>query len=208
MVRARSVVDLGTGGGERLLCLIEGVDASEKRVVATEGWKPNIPIARQALSASGIDVVDYDADCGEAMPFSDASVDLVMSRHEAIDPQEIARVLTPGGWLLTQQVDGRDAEEIHEWFGEDFAYPHVTADRYADDLTAAGLRVHVKDEWIGTMEFADATALVAYIAMVPWDAPHFTVDDHVERLTALDEDRPIHVTQRRFRIYATKLSSG
>lgn len=87
--------------------------------------------------------------------------DLVMPRHEAIGPREIARVLAPGGHLLTQQVDGADAEEIHEWFGTDPQYPEVSSERIVRDLEA-------------------------------------------ERLLALDADRPIRVTQRRFRTLASR----
>lgn len=54
------------------------------------------------------------------------------------------------------------------------------------------------------MEFEDVAALVTYLALVPWDAPHFTVDTHAEQLAELDADRPIRVTQRRFRVYAMK----
>lgn len=102
-----------------------------------------------------------DDDAGEPMHVADESVDLVMSRHEAIDPREIARVLAPGGRLLTQQADGADAEEIHEWVGTDPQYPEVSSERMVRDLEA-------------------------------------------ERLLALDGDRPIRVTQRRFRILASR----
>lgn len=47
--------------------------------------------------------------------------------------------------------------------------------------------------------------LVTYLALVPWDAPNFTVDRHADRLIQLDHQGPLHVTQRRFRVYATKL---
>lgn len=201
---ARRIVDLGTGGGERLLRLLDGVDLSDKRIIATEGWKPNVEVAKEALRSRRIDVVRYDSENDSHMPFGDESFDLVMSRHQAIDAREIARVLAPGGRLLTQQVDGRDAEEIHEWFGEAFVYPHVTARRYCDELEAAGLHIDVEDDWQGTMVFADAKALVTYLALVPWDAPNFTVDAHAKQLAVLDADRPIRVTQRRFRVYATK----
>lgn len=55
------------------------------------------------------------------------------------------------------------------------------------------------------MEFANVEALVTYLALVPWDAPNFSVEEHVSRLRSLGEDLPIRVTQRRFRLYATKL---
>ncbi len=204
MSRSERILDLGTGGGERLLRLLEGIDVDAMTVVATEGWEPNVAVAREALSPCRVDVVRYDSERGEVMPFPDDHFDLVMARHEAIDVEQVARVLAPGGRLLTQQVDGRDAEEIHEWFGEDFLYPEVTSRHYADAMEAAGLSVGVVDDWSSTMEFADAEALVTYLALVPWNAPHFTVDAHAKRLAALDTDRPIRVTQRRFRVYATK----
>lgn len=204
MVRARRIVDLGTGGGERLLRLLGGDGVSDRRIVATEGWEPNVLVASEALSSSGVEVISYDAESGSEMPFASDSIDLVKCRHETIDAREIARALAPDGRLLMQQVDGHDAEEIHAWFDEPFEYSHVTAGHYVDELESAGLRIDQVDNWRGTMEFKDAAALVTYLALVPWDAPHFTVDAHADQLAALDADRPIRVTQRRFRVYATK----
>jgi len=204
MAGAQRIADLGTGGGERLLDLVTRVDVTGKSVVATEGWEPNIAVARQGLAPQGIEIVGYDSEQDARMPFADGSFDLVMSRHEAIEMKEIARVLAPGGRLLTQQVSGDDAEEIHDWFNTPFDYPHVTSRRFVEDLEAAGLRVDVVDDWRGTMEFESVTALVTYLALVPWDAPDFSVSEHEAQLTALDADRPISVTQRRFRVYATK----
>lgn len=204
MARSRWIVDLGTGGGERLLRLLRPGDITGKSIIATEGWEPNVVVAQQALAPRGITVVRYDSERDTRMPFADGSLDLVMSRHESIDPKEIARVLAPGGRLLTQQVDGHDAEEIHEWFGEPFEYPHVTSRRFVDDIQAAGLDVDAVDDWRGTMQFDSVTALVTYLALTPWDAPNFSVSDHEAQLLSLDKDRPIKVTQRRFRVYATK----
>lgn len=204
IARAQRIVDLGTGGGERLLRLMSDEGAVHKSIGATEGWGPNLAVAREALGARGVALVSYDSERDARLPFPDESLDLVMSRHESIDAREIARVLSPGGRLLTQQVDGHDAPEIHEWFGAAFAYPHVTSRRYVDDIGAAGLHVDVVDDWRGTMEFADAETLVSYLALVPWDAPHFSIEEHAPQLIALDADRPIKVSQFRFRIYATK----
>ncbi|MDO5092514.1 MAG: methyltransferase domain-containing protein [Propionibacteriaceae bacterium] len=201
---AQRILDLGTGGGERLLKLLGDTDAPDKIITATEGWAPNVEVARTALAPYGIEVKNYDPDGGQRLPLPDESIDLVMARHEAINAAEVARVLAPGGRLLTQQVDGRDAEEIHAWFDEPFLYPNVTSRDYAHALEAAGLSVDVTDDWRGTMEYADAKALVSYLALVPWDAPNFTVEAHAPRLLELEARRPIQVTQRRFRLYATK----
>ena len=54
------------------------------------------------------------------------------------------------------------------------------------------------------MTFADTVALVTYLGLVPWDAPGFTVRGHAQRLRDLEVSAPITVTQRRFRVYATR----
>ena len=196
-------VDLGTGGGERVLRLLADLPVEERpELTATEGWPPNQPVAAENLAPHGIPVLAYDAEQGDALPFEDASIDLVMCRHEAVDLGEVARVLAPGGVLLDQQVDGRDAQELRDWFGGEPQYPHVRVDVDRQAALDAGLVVDVAQEWSGAMEFVDVEALVTYLGLVPWDVPDFRVDDHAEQLHRLAAQVPIRVTQRRFRIYA------
>ncbi len=57
---AGSVVDLGTGGGEWLL----GRPHLPSETHATEGWPPNLPVARRALEPRGVAVAACDADAG------------------------------------------------------------------------------------------------------------------------------------------------
>ena len=80
----------------------------------------------------------------------------------------------------------------------------MTLGRYIAELEEVGVRIDVADAWDGVMEFTDVEALVMYLAMVPWDAPNFSVDKHADQLTVLGERTPLRVTQRRFRVYATK----
>lgn len=205
LAAASVAVDLGTGGGERLTRIIERMPSvSDVRVLATEGWEPNVDLARGRLAALGVEVLRYDAEAGDAMPFGDASVDLVMARHESIDAREVVRVLSPGGVLLTQQVHGLDAQELRDWFSGEQQYPDVTLDRMVDDLRRAGMRVDLAEEWSGSMVFDDTRALVEYMALVPWDVPDFDPRAQTDRLLDLERTRPIRVTQRRFRIHATK----
>ena len=204
MSRATRVLDIGTGGGERLIRLLEALPDFDGALTATVGWEPNIPIARSALEPYGVQVIQYDSERDDRIPCDDGAFDLVMCRHEGINAHEISRVLSSGGTLLTQQVDGGDAPELHQWFSAGFMYPEVTSNNYVRDLQDAGLRIDTVNDWQGTMEFASLEALVAYMALVPWDVPHFSVDQHVDRLAQLEAKCPIKVTQRRFRIYATK----
>ena len=204
MSAAESVLDMGTGGGERLLVLLEQLGGASLTVAATEGWTPNIAVAREALGPLGIEVAEYDNENGVPMPFPSATFDLVLAAHESFDAHEVARVLRPGGRLLTQQVDGRDAEELRDWFGGPPAYPGVSLHHYSAAAESAGLTIESQGEWSGSMRFSDAGALVEYMGLVPWDVPGFTVAPHVQKLMELDANRPIVVTQRRFWLAAHK----
>jgi len=77
---ARSAVDLGTGGGERLSTL---ADAFPVQMFATEAYPPNQAIARRRLEPLGVTVVPSEsADVvGGPLPFADGSLDLVLDWH-------------------------------------------------------------------------------------------------------------------------------
>jgi SAM-dependent methyltransferase len=205
----RHVLDMGTGGGEQLLTF---ADVLPEDTVATEGWPPNLPVARAALAPHGIPVVAYDPESAVAadrrMPFGDGRFDLVLNRHEAFVAEEVARVLAPGGVFLTQQVAGDDARELHEWLGGQASYPAHLKDQLVGQVRAAGLVIEVEAEWTGAYRFDDVAALVAYLRQVPWDAPDdFTVDRYADRLLALHRDHhggPLTVTKRRFWFRACK----
>ena len=202
---AGRALDLGTGGGERVLRLLSDLGgASPPHLAATEGWAPNVPVARRNLAAARVEVARYSAEGGDALPFADASFDLVMSRHEMVDAAEAARVLAPGGMLLAQQVDGRDVQELRDRFGGGQAYPSARLELDRESAEQAGLQIDVAQEWAGPMEIIDTEALVTYLALVPWSAPGFQVDDHAGALMRLEDQGRLRVTQRRYRLYAHK----
>lgn len=204
MSDADAVLDLGTGGGERLQRLRGRLERQPRVLSATEGWPPNVDVARAALEPLGIEVADYDSGSDAAMPYPSYHFDLVMVRHESYDVDEINRVLRPGGWLLTQQVHGRDAEELRQWFGGESMYPGQTLENHTGMVAGSGLTVEATGEWAGQMRFSDAQTLVEYMALVPWDVPGFSVEPHLEVLLRLDADRPIVVSQRRFWLAARR----
>jgi len=176
--RADHVLDMGTGGGEQLPLL---ADVLPTDTVATEGWPPNVPVARTALAAHGISVTAYDAESSESsgtrMPFEDDRFDLVLNRHQAFVAEEVARVLAPGAEFLNQQASGGDAQELHDLFGAEAFYPAHLKDTLLGQIHRCGLEVQEEAEWSGAHRFRDVSALVAYLHLVPWYAPEeFTVD--------------------------------
>ena len=81
---SRALLDLGTGGGEFLPSLQPLPDVA----CATEGYAPNVPIARQRLEPLGVTV--YQIADERILPFDDEQFDLVIDRHEAIRAQRSA----------------------------------------------------------------------------------------------------------------------
>lgn len=203
LANADSVLDMGTGGGEKLL---EFRDALPANTVATEGYAPNVPVARANLEPHGIRLVDYNLEITPRMPFEDDTFALIIDRHEAFDAQEVARILRPGGMFLTQQVDGRDLGEMLAVFGHESAYLHVNAATCSQGLVDAGLEIVRSEEWAGKSTFADIGALVYFLHAAPWSAPDdFSVERYAPQLLALHrKGLPLQFTIRRFTILARK----
>jgi SAM-dependent methyltransferase len=179
---AAAVVDLGTGGGERLLKLRE---AWPRQVVATEDYPPNVRLAGERLSAAGALLVQAPVTDAGVMPFAGGAFDLVLNRHSGFNSDEVARILAPGGTFLTQQVHGLWAEDLLAVFEARPQWPDATPERYVPRLEAVGLRMVERREWSGRLAFTDVGAIVYYLKAVPWLVPGFSVESHLRPLLAL-----------------------
>ncbi|GMA25975.1 methyltransferase type 11 [Luteimicrobium album] len=152
---ASRVVDVDTGGGEVLARL-----APPAGSVAVEDWPANVPIATRRLRPLGVEVrgrVDGK------LPLDDASTDVVLNRHGDLDLAETARVLRPGGTLLTQQVGVGNETELNQSFGV-LAAPMPQAVADVADLTArardAGLVVDLAAHAVAVDRNLDVGAVV------------------------------------------------
>ena len=184
MERSSSVIDLDTGGGEKLLSLREHWPA---RVVATEDYAPNIELAGERLSPLGVEVVKAAVSDTGPMPFADGEFDLVLNRHAEFNASEVARVLSAGGTFLTQQVHGMWLWDLKAVFDAAPEFPDVSAERYVPMLEAAGLSMETVEKWEGRLEFEDVGAIVYYLKAIPWEVPGFTVKSHLRGLLSLQE---------------------
>jgi len=179
---AECALDMGTGGGERLL----EMHASWPRLmVAIEDYPPNVLLSARRLAAQRGHVVMSRADAEYPLPFVTGAFDVALNRHSGFNPSEVARVLAPGGVFFTQQVHGLWAEDLLAVFGVRPQGPDATPQRYVPELESAGLRVTHVEEWQGRFRFTDVAAIVYYLKAVPWEVPGFSVDTHLDALLRL-----------------------
>ena len=198
--RARSIVDLGTGGGEVLARIISGIDG---RIVATEEWHVNAPIAAARLGPLGAQVVRADS---LRLPFASESFDLVLDRHEALTPADAARVIAPGGTIITQQCGPNDWPELGR-FVEKVRFPdHFVSYQqgFADaGLTVIDARLHER-----RIAFATLGDLVYMMLVAPWSFPKFDPAADIDALLSIEGELAtpdgIAVTEVRYLIIAHK----
>ena len=205
MDRSRSVLDLGTGGGERLLKLRQHWPA---KVVVTEDYPPNYKLATERLSPHSVKVFDVRLEDDAPMPFEDGEFDLVLNRHSGLNAADVSRVLAPGGTFLTQQIHGLWAEDLIAAFGAKPPWPTSTPAKYVPQLQAAGLTIVDCREWLGKLAFTDVGAIVYYLKAVPWLVNGFSVGTHMEYLLQLqrrlDAGEDLVFTARKYLIEAHK----
>ena len=178
---ARTLLDMGTGGGEFLSRLAPLPPATW----ATEGYPPNLPVAQARLAPLGVRVVAVADET--RLPLPDAHFDLVINRHESFDPGEVRRILRPGGTFLTQQVGGQDNRELNAALQDvvTLSYGSWSAATAAAQLRAAGLEVVEERESARPGHFRDIGAVIMYLRITPWQIADFAVSAYRVRLLAL-----------------------
>lgn len=187
-------LDVATGGGHTALAFAPLVAT----VVATDLTAAMVDAARRHLQERGAPNVRYAVAAAEALPFGAGAFDLVTCRiapHHFDDPgrsvREAARVLRPGGALVTQDHILPEDRKAAAWI-DDFERARDPSHRHAHSrsewlelLAAAGLAVRTAFEidkrhdlvaWAERQD-ADAAALRAMLRSAPpavtaWLDPH------------------------------------
>lgn len=194
---ANALLDMGTGGGE----LLSKLRPLPKTVKATEGYKPNVPIAKQTLEPLGITVEEIEDD--EQLPFQDNEFDLIINKHESFSPTEIKRLLSREGIFLTQQVGGLDCAEINQLFDAPlYEFKNWNLTNAISDFSRDDFTVMYKNEAFPVQRFYDIGAVVYYLKAIPWQVPNFTQEAYMEQLyrihTIIQDQGYFEVKQHRF----------
>lgn len=176
--QAESMLDMGTGGGE-FLSRLQPLPA---RTAATEGYEPNIPVARERLAPLGVTIHQVFED--ELLPFADDEFDLIINRHESYSAAELLRVLKPGGHFITQQVGGDNDNDLNRLLDAPpmTEYLHWNLAYAVDELEAAGFEILRQAEAEMATRFYDIGAVVYYLNAIPWQIEDFSVERYQDRL--------------------------
>jgi SAM-dependent methyltransferase len=179
---ATRVLDIGTGGGEVYSRIAAGMAV---RFTACEEWVVNAHYAPKRLRPLGIDVVHCQT--GErSLPYRAGAFDLVLARHEAIDPVEVDRILAPGGMFLTQQVVPDTWPELHEFFPRATVFPDHWRE-YHEGFRQRDYEVSAQRHDYRVV-FASLGDLVATLMISPWEIPDFDPEADLDALLALERE--------------------
>jgi SAM-dependent methyltransferase len=198
------LLDMGTGGGEFLSSL---KDYLPLKTTATEGYKPNVEIARKTLKPLHIEVIEIDND--EALPFENETFDLIINRHESFSSKEIFRILKKGGSFITQQVGEMDNIELNYFFNDKSCDKNEWClDNVLEDLEENRIITEYKKEEFINSRFLDIGAVIYYLKVISWQIPNFQVKDNIEKLKELHakiiREKGFATRQHRFIIVGQK----
>ncbi len=199
-----SLLDLDTGGGE----FLSSLQPLPPNTYATEGYPPNVPIAKARLEPLGVRVFDTLATV--PLPFGDNSFDLVINRHGSFLASEIYRILKPERSFVTQQVGGKNCIRLNEMLQDqvEFQDSYWTLEYAIRQLQENGFGIIDQREEYPAVEFVDIGAVVYYLKVIAWQVSDFTIEKYYERLgiihNIIQKTGRFVVTAHRFYIEAQK----
>lgn len=171
------VLDIGTGGGERFLGLADAFG----RGIGVDHDPEMVRTARRNLPGSLRDRIEFAVMDGRALEFESDRFDVVLTRHARIWPEQVARVLRPGGFFVGQEVGERMNQPIRDAFGwgtegaywrrvaaEEGDPPIPSIDEYAASFAELGCRVIAKGQVDLRAWFRDLESLVFYLKAAPF----------------------------------------
>lgn len=199
------MLDMDTGGGE----VMSSFQPLPRCTYATEGYPPNVPVAKNRLEPLGVKVVQLYGD--DPLPFKDRLFDLVTNRHGSFIATELQRVLQSGGIFITQQVGGENNFQLNELIQEkpEFQFSYWTLDLATKQLTDAGFQILDQREEFPETIVMDVGALVFHLKIISWQIADFSVEKYYDKLVRIhnmiQENGDLRIKSHRFLIVAKKM---
>lgn len=202
---SQAVLDVSTGGGE----VFSRLGPFPLVAWATEGYPPNVAVARARLEPLGVQVADV-SELSDLMPFINNTFDLVLNRHGTLYADEMERILQPGGRFFSQQVGGENCMDLNRALQEQpfFIYATETLESMVEQIKTAGLEIVQAREFFPCLTFHDIAGVAFYLKAVPWQIVDFNVEKYREPLLRIHQailrDGRFSVRQHRILIEAVK----
>lgn len=182
-----SVLDIGTGGGERFMSLSphfqtgHGVDV-DPGMIATARENAN------AIHHLHFDVLDA------GLTGLHGSFDVIIDRHAPFNLDSVRRHLRPGGYFITQQVGERNMRNVKEALGQPLGEPPITIDMIA----ASGLECVAFREYDVEYVVQDIDSLVFWLNALDMLHADIPGSEALQSADMLNRILANHVDQRGF----------
>jgi SAM-dependent methyltransferase len=180
------MLDMDTGGGEKLIELKTHAKTWPERVCAIEGYEPNVAVAKRNLQRIGVKVFQYES--RDKLPFKGKSFDLVTNRHGDYSVSEIKRVLRPAGIFITQQIGFNAKISFNRLLGgPQPEYEQLDLADAVSKFEKAGFEILKQQDFFGRDVFDDIGAVVWVLTVAPWELPGFSVERYRDGLYKLHQ---------------------
>jgi SAM-dependent methyltransferase len=156
------VLDVGTGGGERLIELAD----SYMSAVGIDNDPDMIAVARENLRGPLSKKIEFRVASAEAVGLPDASVDVVLNRHSVVVVSEIVRVLNGRGKFIWQTLGERNLASVVGPFGGQAPGPDQHPETVRDSFARHGLVIKRLDEYDVPYTFLDLESLLFQIKAI------------------------------------------
>lgn len=158
-------LDLGTGGGEKVLKNYPDVGM----IIATDFSEEMIKTAKENANQYPNKRVKFTKMNNLEMTFPKETFDLISARHTIINAKQIYDCLVAGGIIVIRGVDKKDCWELKELFGRGQAYNDEMAISEKDyqDLKEAGFTNIEKVEILQNEYYETEDDLMALLLKTP-----------------------------------------
>jgi len=180
-------LDLGTGGGEKVLKYYPDVGM----VIATDFSEEMIKTAKENAKKYPNKKVKFTMMNNLEITFPKETLDLISARHTIINAKQIYDCLVPGGTVVIRGVDQKDCWNLKKLFGRGQAYRDKMPISEKDylDLKEAGFKDIERVEILKNEYFETEDDLMALLLKTPILDDISEIDDvEYEHITTVEKN--------------------